>query len=447
MKTKYWNTLLALSLVAALWGGFTYWDKRKSSETSKSETKREEKVCPLDSNHIQSFGIKPRDGQPFTCRREGSNWVLLASKKLAADSSNVSAFLNTLTSATVDQVVEPHPANLKDFGLDPPATTLEVTTDTKPERFTLLLGDETPTSGGVYAQVAGNPRVVTLASYVKSSLAKNLFDLSDRRAVTLDADRLQRIEAESESNKWALVKNPEGVWDLVLPPPVRADRFTAEGLVTQVRNLTIQSIVADDKKNAAKFGIGTPALRLKLVGQEGNQTLLVGKKENGKTGNRYVAMNSALDPLFTVSSDFLTQFEKKPADLREKDLFSFSAFDARRVEVETPKGNRVFERQNAKWKQTSPTVKEIAADKVETLLNRLRDFRADSFPKGTSLAAFGLTRPAYRFRVQFGDKNQTEMVEASKAAEHVYARRSTDALPCELTKSALEDVEKALADL
>jgi hypothetical protein len=158
-------------------------------------------------------------------------------------------------------------------------------------------------------------------------------------------------------------------------------------------------------------------------------------------------MNGALDPVFTLNSDFVTQFKKNPADMREKDLFSFSSFDVKRAEVDTPKGHWAFERQGNQWKQTAPKSKIVNSDKMDSFLTRLRDLRADSFPKAASLADFGLTKPAYRFNVQSGDKNTTEIVEAAKSGDHVYARRSTDPLPGELSKTALDDVEKSLGEL
>ena len=159
------------------------------------------------------------------------------------------------------------------------------------------------------------------------------------------------------------------------------------------------------------------------------------------------ATNSALEPVFTLPADFLTAFQKDPSDLRSKDLFSFSMFDVNRLEVDTPAGHRVFERQNNKWKQTAPSPKDEPTEKVESLLNRLRDLRATAFPKGENLAAFGLAKPAYRFKAQFGDKNETEIVEAAKVGDHAYARRSTDPVACEVTKTSLDDVEKALGEL
>lgn len=447
MKRRLSKTLAALILLGAMWGLYTYYNLRQGREGTKVTTTVEEKILAVDGQHVQSITLTPRSGEAVTCRRQGGTWAIVEPHEVQADQNNLSSLVNSLTGATVEEVVDAHPASVKDFGLDPPAFSLEVSSDAKPAKLTLNLGDETPTSGGLYAQVAGNPRVFTVASYLKTSLEKSLFDLRDRHAVTLDPDRIQKVEVDSKGKKWTLAKNPEGVWDLVLPPPVRADRFTVEGLVSQLRTLSMQSIVSEDKKNTSTYGFAAPELRLQLTASDGSQTLLLGKKE-GKDSNRYYALNSALPEVFTLGSDFLTQFTKKSEDLREKDLFSFSSFEVKRVEVETPQGHRVFEEQkDNQWKQTAPTAKSVAHDKLETFLDRLRDLRADSFPPAGALASFGLTKPGYRFSVQSGDKNQTEVIEIAKAGDHVYARRSTDELPSEIKQSALDDVEKALSDL
>ena len=445
MKKKYLNTVIALIVLGVLAGAMAWYNKRQSREPPKTTSKTEEKIFPVDAKNIVSFTVTSRDGKKYTCRRDGSTWSIVEPQKTAADATTLDGFLNSLTTATVSEVVDEHPASLKDFGLDPPATAIAVSTDAKPAALTLLLGDETPTSGGLYAQVAGNPRVITLASYLKSSLEKSMFDLRDKRVVTLNVDQLQKIEVESKGKTWTIARNPEGVWDLVLPPPVRADHFSVDELVSQLRTAAMQAIVAEDKKGESKYGFGSPALRITLTGSGGTQTLTLGKKD----GDNYDAVNSALDPIFTLSSNFLTQFQKEPADLRDKGLFAFSAFDAKRLEITTPQGHRTFEQKNNKWKQTSPSAKDEPSDKMESLLNDLRDLRAESFPKTSpeNLAAFGLTRPGYTFQVQFGAKNQTETVEVAKVGDHVYARRSTDPLPSELPKNALDSIDKDLGAL
>ncbi len=445
MRKKYLNTVIAVVVLAVLAGSIAWYNKHQSHEPSTTTSKPEEKLLPVETKTIVSFTVTSKDGKKFTCQREGSAWSIMEPQKLGVDQSAVDGFLSSLTSATVDEVVDPHPANLKDFGLDSPATTIDVSTNSKPAQFTLLLGDETPTSSGLYAQVGGNPRVITLPDYLKTSLEKSMFDLRDKRVVTLDPDQLQKIEVESKGKSWTIVKNPEGVWDLLLPPAVRADRFSVDDLVSQLRSTTMQAIVAEDKKEAGKYGFGSPDLRIKVTGPGGTQTLTLGNKE----GDNYDATNSSLDPIFTVGSRLDTSFKKDPADLRAKDLFSFVSSDAKHLEVTTPKGHWVFEQQNNKWKQTAPATKDEPSDKVELVLNDLLDLRAQSFPKASpgDLTAFGLAKPGYRFEVRYGAKNQAETLEMAKVGDHVYARRPTDPLPAELPKNALDATEKDLGAL
>jgi len=146
MKKNYLNTLVAIIVLAALWGGFTYWNKRQARKAAaKPASTTTEKLLPLESSHIESFVLTSRDGKSLTCSRQGKDWAITDPKDVPADQSKISSFLDSLTSATVDEVVEPHAPNLKDFGLDPPGEAIRVSTNSKPARFTLLLGDDTPT--------------------------------------------------------------------------------------------------------------------------------------------------------------------------------------------------------------------------------------------------------------------------------------------------------------
>ncbi len=448
MKGKYLNTLIALAVLGALWGGVTYYNKHKQNAPAIASPQKVDKILPLTEKQVRLFTLKPREGTLITCARgEGASagWAIVEPEKLAADQTAVGSFLSSLTSATVDQVVSEKPAELKPFGLDSPQETIEISTGAKPAEYTLLLGDDTPTGDGVYAQLAGNPRVITLAGYLKTSLTKKLFDLRDKRAVTLDPDQLKQIEVISKTSHYTLVKNPEGVWDLLLPPPVRADHYTVDGLVSGLRNLSMQSIVLEKRSDLAKYGLASPSLTLKLSGPAATETLALGSKEE-KGANNY-AMNSALAQVFTLDSSVTSQFEKQPADLRDKDLFSFPQFDVKRIDLQTPAGHRTFEMQGDKWKQTAPSTKDEPRAKMDDLVSGLRDLRAESFPKDVSVAAAGLTKPAYHFEVQFGAKKQTEIVEVTTTKDHVYARRPSDFLPSELPKGALDSIEKALKNL
>lgn len=445
MSKRYLNTLVAVVVLAGLWFSFTSWNKHKSRQQTKKAASKAERVSDFQASHVHSFTVTSHDGTSFTGAQEGKEWSIVKPQPIDADQGKITAFLQSLSTATIDQTIAAHPADLKDFGLDPPQETIQVETNSKPQQFTLLLGSETPTSNGVYAQVEGNPRVFTLTDSTKTALEKTLFDLRNTKAVTLDTGKLDRIEAKSGSQTYTLAKNPEGVWDVSLPPDVRADHFTVDGLVDNLQALTMQSIVSEKKGHDSKYGFGKPELTLKLVTPSAAQTLLVGKKASGG----YYAMNSALAPVFTLDQDSVSQLQKSASDFRDKDLFSWNTFDVKSFDVTTSKGQQSFEQVKNEWKETAPAAKQASSDKVQAFLSALRDLRVTSFPpaKPGELAKFGLAKPMYSFKVQFGSKNQSETVEVGQAGGHVYARRASDPLPGEVSQSDLKSIEDALGKL
>jgi Domain of unknown function (DUF4340) len=446
MKKKYLQTLIALAVLAGLWGIFSYYGGKKPAANSKKNSAASGKILPVKSGQISAFTVTEAGAKPVTCTRNGKTWQITEPRKLAADSSAINSFLTSLTGATPSETVSEQPGDLSEFGLKPPDTTIEVKTNAKPAEFTLRLGSSTPTNNGVYAQVAGQKRVITLASYLKDSLEKNLFDFRNKKVVAMAADNIRHLAVVSKKGNYQLVKNADGIWDLMLPPPVRADHFTVEGLVDELGSASMKSVVAEEKRDLSRYGFSNPTMTIHLTGDNDTETLVLGKKD----GSNYYAMNTAVGPVFTLGSDFLTQFQKQPSDLRSKDLFTFSTFEAKQVTVQGPKGRRVFiQHKNSKWEQTEPASMEVTGDKMQTLLQDLRDLSAKSFPKKnpTHLATYGLTKPEYTVQVQYGDKNKTQTVQVSQVGGKVYGRLSTDLVPAELPNDAIINLQKDLNDL
>ncbi len=447
MKRQYLRTLVAIVLLGALWGGFVLYSRHKSHEPAK-KSKPADKLLSLSSAQISSFRLE-RPGSPaLVCQRESGKWAIVKPLAVPASPTAVGSLLDALTGATVEEVIDTHPADLKPYGLAEPVETVEVTSDAQPARFALHLGEKTPTGGGVYAQVEGRKQVVKVNVSLLDALKKSVFDLRDRRAVTLTTDQIQRIDVSGPGASFTLIKNPDGVWDLDLPPSVRADRFAVDNLVSTLHNLKMQSVVAEKKQREAAYGLGSPAMSIALGGPGASQILQLGRKTKAPGGGeRYYAVNSQLAPIFTVDSSLFTQFDKKPADLRDKQLFSFSVLTVQHVDLVTPHGHHIFNREKGKWKQTVPSAKSEDSSKMQDLLYALSDLNAQSFPSGLSVSAAGLSKPAYTFTVAYGDSGKTQTVEIARVKGHLYARRSTDPLPCELSKDALKDFEKDLKAL
>jgi Domain of unknown function (DUF4340) len=445
MNRSYLKTIVAIVIFAALFFTLTHWDqwhKKKATSSSKSSSQL---LPSLKPSEITAFTLRSEGGNPITCKRQGKTWAITAPSGIPAGQEKINNFLQSLTTASITEVVSPHPASFKEFGLDPPGEVIDVTSTGKPQQISLMIGDTTPTGEGVYAQVAGNPRVVELPEYERSSLVQTLFGLRDTHVVTLQPDDLQKIQVEAGPNRYTLAKNPEGVWELDMPPAVRASTYSTGVMVDQLRDATMNSVLAEDKSATAKYGFSSPTLRMTLTGTDGMQTVVLGKKD----GNYYDAMNSGLRPVFTVTQDFFNQFQKSPDALRDKNLWSWETYQVNQVDLQTPKDHYVFDKQKGQWKETSPKSQSVNIGKMETFLSDLYDLRADSFPKAKpdDFAAFGLNKPAYTIKVTFGDKNKLETVQLAQANGNLYGRRAEDVLPSEISEKTLNTITKSLASL
>ena len=91
------------------------------------------------------------------------------------------------------------------------------------------MGDDTPTGSGAYAKLAGDPRVFTIGSFVKTSLDKN----AERPARQAPA----QLSIPTSSRAWScrpraqpveFGKNGQSEWQILKPRPLRADSSAGE---------------------------------------------------------------------------------------------------------------------------------------------------------------------------------------------------------------------------
>ena len=159
---------------------------------------------------------------------------------------------------------------MKRYGLDQPVLVADLT-DRSNAHHELKIGDDTPTSGGTYAMLSGDPRVFTIASYVKSSLDKSLNDLRDKRLLTVDPDKISRVELIKQGQEIEFGRNKDD-WQIVRPKPLRADGVQVADLVRKLTDAKMDSSVPE-KDSAAGFTHGTPIATAKLTNQSGSQEL------------------------------------------------------------------------------------------------------------------------------------------------------------------------------
>jgi Domain of unknown function (DUF4340) len=309
-KMKPRGLIVAVIILAAL-SGTLYWSQHRKppAESAVPSSAATPIVIKVDPSSVTQLVIKEKGSEPVSLKKdEAGKWQITEPKPYRADQDAVAGVLSILSGLSADRVVEEKATDRKQYGLEEPAAEVDVTG--KGQTRQLLLGDDTPTGGDIFVAVAGDPRVFTVSSYNKTSLAKSLNDLRDKNLLTLNADKVSRVELISKGQTLEFDRTKDG-WQILKPSPSPADASAVNELV---RSLTEARMDLTATGNAAAdFADGTPVGTAKLTGDSGVQTLEV-RKDN----NDYYAKSSANEGIYKTDSSIATAMDKKPDDFIAK---------------------------------------------------------------------------------------------------------------------------------
>ncbi len=298
--------IVAVVVLGAL-GGVLYWSQHRKPPEEVTPASTATTILKVNAADVNRLTITQKT--PVTVEKAGDKWQITQPAPYPADQEAVAGVLSTLSGLIADRVVEDKASDRKQYGLDPAA--VEVDIAGKGHTTQLLLGDETPAGGNVYAALAGDPRVFTIASYSKTSLNKGLNDLRDKSLLTLNADKVSRVELLKKGEELEFDRTKDG-WQILKPSSSPADSFAVNDLVRSLTNARMDLSTAGDP--AAEFAHAGGLATAKLTGDAGVQTLEVRKDKNA-----YYAKSSVVAGIFKVDASVGQALDKKIDDFKKKE--------------------------------------------------------------------------------------------------------------------------------
>jgi Domain of unknown function (DUF4340) len=427
--------LIAAAVVLLVLAGVLYWSEhRKTPPASTTTASTSPAILKIDPSTVSSLTVKQKGAQPVTLARSGTYWQITSPGPYPADTSTVSGMLSSLAPLTSERVVDDHATNLAQFGLGDPSLEVDIAgKDNITHR--LLLGDNTPTGDAVYAALAGDPRVFTAASYIKTSLNKSLDDLRDKRLLPIDASSVSSFDLLRQSQDIGFARVQNG-WRIEKPQSWRTDNFQVDDLLQQLTSAKWDASVspADATKNYAH---ATPVATAKLTGSSGTDTLDIRKDKDD-----YYAKSSAIPGTWkidsTTASALAADLDRSLEDFRNKQLFDFGYADPEKIEYQSGATSIVLTRTGNAWTSSG---KKMDADSAEMLVTALRELAANKFVDS------GFTNPQIELTVTSGGGKKIEKVQIEKTGDTALARREDDASLYSLDAPTLSGLTNAIAGL
>ena len=427
---RFKSLLMATALLAVL-GGLVYWSeqdkKKKEAEPAKDAPPQ---IASVSQEDVQRVSMRRIGGEPTEVERTSDGWKFVKPANLNLDPDAVTPVLSTLSSITSDRVVDEAATDLMPFGLEPPS--FEVTVAKKDgKEVKLLFGDETPTKGSYYAKLAGDPRVFTVASYVRNGLDKTPADLRDRRLVAFDPQKITKIKIQTGGQTFELGKNSGGDWALVSPTAMRADSTQVDSLMRSLREAKLDPATNESaaKANVKSFNSGKPAAVITVTDQTGDHKL-----EVRQYIDLYFAKGSDVEGIHSVDSTSGQALARDMSAYENRRVFEFGWDDPTRVQVD----KTLYEKKDENWVTGG---KELDPESIQSLIDRLRELTANRVARQANASG----EKVMELTVTSKEGSRVEKVNIFKNGSTYLATREGDPLGYDLDASVFDSIKAATA--
>lgn len=428
------TTVVLLVVLAGLGGYIFFYEAGRETPDPNAKPRAFDQLA---SDNIQEIQIKNADGQTSRAQLESGNWQLVEPVQADADDGVVGTVTSNLASLEVQRVVDEKPADLKQYGLDPPRVDVGFRLGDQKELQHLFVGDKTATGGDVYAKRPNEPRVFLISAFLESIFNKTPFDLRDKAILKFERDKVEGVEV-IEGTAAVQFSRSGSEWRIAKPMAARADYAAAEGLLTRLSSTNMLTVVEEAADDLRKYGLDRPSMSATVMAGSTRATLLVGRKADD---GGFYAKDAARPAVFTVEEALATDLGKDIADFRRKDLFDARSFSASRLELrrggETVTVEKVEEGGKTIWRRAGQTVDTA---KVEDALTRFSGLQAQAFQPS---AHASLKAPVLTAIVRF-DENKTETVGFGRAGNEVFAGRADEPGSARVDANAFDEAVKAV---
>ena len=372
------STLSLFAVLLAL-GAYVYFVASKRQPSSETAT-TQEKALAVPPDTIEQITVAVRGGDTTTLQKVGGVWRITAPISARADDSVVVPMTSALRSVDIQRVVDANPSNPAAFGLQPPHVEVAITQSGRSGLQQLLIGDKAPT-GGLYARVGADRRLLLVGGELDETFSKSTFDLRSKSALEVERDAIDGLEISAGGRTVRLVRRGSE-WRMAQPVATDADLGVVAGLLSKLTTNAMKTVITPAGSALSAYGLDAPVGIAIVQAGSSRATLQVGRAAD--EASTY-ARDASRDLVFTIDRALAEQLQKPAAEFRRKDLFLFQSTDATRLEItrkgeatvyEKAKGSAGMEEQ---WRELSPSPRDIDPARIKTALEKLSFLRAVDF--------------------------------------------------------------------
>jgi hypothetical protein len=272
--------------------------------------------------------------------------------------------------------------------------------------------------------------------------------------LAVDEEKASEITIASTGADTIRLVKDEDAWRVAAPFEAPADGTAVDSILTRLGKLEAEEVVVETTNDVAQYGLDAPSRTVSVV-VEGEDAPLVVEFGGTAPGASAVYARTPSSPrIFTVASYVESSFDKKPFDLRDRDILHVERGDVRALEIKGPEGDYALTKTDTgDWAFTKPIATRAGRWKVDGLLGTLENLRMESVAAepAESLRPFGLDRPKRSVHIVLSDGTTRTLEIGSPAGEEdegkYHVREQSTSLVAVVPGAIVTDLEKGMGEL
>jgi hypothetical protein len=272
------------------------------------------------------------------------------------------------------------------------------------------------------------------------------------KVFALDKSKVKELELQPAGGPAVRLARAEGSWRLTAPEPaVAADSGEAEALLSSLESLEVQEVVTETPGTLSEYGLDPARSTVSALLEGASEPLRLMLGDKTLDGAALYAKLPSRPRVFTVAAFVESSFNKKPFDLRDRDVLHVKRDAVRTIEVQGPEGSYALARdERGDWGFTRPLRTRAGRWSVDGLLGTLEGLRMESVAAedAPNLKPFGLDKPTRVVTLGLeGGGTRTLEIGTSPAEKKFHAREAGGRLVAVVPGAVVDDLAKGMAEI
>ena len=216
------------------------------------------------------------------------------------------------------------------------------------------------------------------------------------KVLAFEKAKVKELQLQHASGDTIRLVKENGAWRVTAPFTAPADAGETDALVSSLESLETDEVVAESATDLKEFGLDSPRTVVSLLQEGASEPLRLQLGEKTPDSGSVYAKLPTQPRVFTIPAYLQSSFDKKPFDLRDRDLLHVKRDAVKAVEVVGPEGGYALARdQKGEWSFTRPLPTRAGRWSVDSLIGLLESLRMESIAaeEAKDLKTFGLVKP------------------------------------------------------